>query len=60
MTPAELAPAKAAAAVELEDDLLIAVMGLIPGPTHTPSRQIEHGALGGRRATTLHKDSNWI
>jgi hypothetical protein len=36
MTPAELAAAKAAAAVESEDDLLIAVMGLIPGPWSGP------------------------
>lgn len=36
MTPAELATANAAAAVESEEDLLIAVMGLIPGPWSGP------------------------
>lgn len=36
MTPAELVAAKAAAAVESEDDLLVSVMGLIPGPWSGP------------------------
>ena len=36
MTPAEVAAAKAAAAVESDEDLLIAVMGLVPGPWSGP------------------------
>jgi hypothetical protein len=36
MTPAELIAAKAAAAVESDGDLLIAVMDLIPGPWSGP------------------------
>jgi hypothetical protein len=36
MTPAELVAAKVAAAVESEEDLLISVMGLIPGPWSGP------------------------
>lgn len=36
MTPAELVAAKVAAGVESEEDLLISVMGLIPGPWSGP------------------------
>jgi hypothetical protein len=36
LTPAELVTAKAAAAVESEEDLLVSVMGLIPGPWSGP------------------------
>jgi len=36
MTPAEVVAAKAAAAVESEEDLLVSVMGLIPGPWSGP------------------------
>jgi hypothetical protein len=37
MTPAELVAAKARAAVEADEDLLVSVMGLIPGPWSGPS-----------------------
>ncbi len=36
MTPAETAAARAAAGLESNEDLLIAVMGLIPGPWSGP------------------------
>jgi hypothetical protein len=36
LTPDELGAAKSAAKVEIEDDLLISVMGLIPGPWSGP------------------------
>lgn len=36
LTPAELGAARSAARVDTEDDLLIAVMGLIPGPWSGP------------------------
>jgi len=36
MTPSELAAAKSAAALESDEDLLISVMGLIPGPWSGP------------------------
>jgi hypothetical protein len=36
LSPAELAAATGAAKVESEEDLLIAVMGLIPGPWSGP------------------------
>jgi hypothetical protein len=36
MTPAELIAAKASAAVESDEDLLIALMGLVPGPWSGP------------------------
>lgn len=36
LTPPELAAAKRAAAVESEEDLLIVVMGLVPGPWSGP------------------------
>jgi hypothetical protein len=36
MTPAELIAAKTSAGVESDEDLLIAIMGLIPGPWSGP------------------------